>query len=73
MPDIPENTDDIMRQYQGLIHFAFATGSPERLHALTGKSRADGYQITGELRWTGDGYCESAIPDPDGNRVEIAA
>jgi lactoylglutathione lyase len=33
--------------------------------------RQDGYQVVGEPRWTGDGYYESGVLDPDGNRIEI--
>jgi len=33
--------------------------------------REAGYTIIGEPRWTGDGFYESAITDPDGNTVEI--
>ena len=32
--------------------------------------RTDGYTIAGEPRTSGDGYFESVILDPDGNRVE---
>lgn len=73
MPEIPQNANDVIQQYQGLIHFAFATGSQEGVDRLTGKLKADGYKIIGKPRWTGDGYYESVILDPDGNRVEIVA
>ena len=71
MPGIPENSNDALKQYQGLIHFAFATGSPENVNKLTDQLKADGYPIIGEPRWTGDGYYESVVLDPDGNRIEI--
>jgi len=32
----------------------------------------DGYRVVDEPRRTGDGYYESVVLDPDGNRVEIA-
>ena len=35
--------------------------------------RADGYPVLGEPRITGDGFYESIIADPDGNRVELVA
>lgn len=38
---------------------------------LTARLRSDGYEIVGEPRVTGDGYYESCILDPDGNRIEI--
>ena len=39
--------------------------------ALTQRLRADGYRILDGPRRTGDGYYESTVLDPDGNRIEI--
>jgi lactoylglutathione lyase len=33
--------------------------------------RKDGYRVVGEPRTTGDGYYESVVLDPEGNRLEI--
>lgn len=55
----------------GLAHLAFSTGSREAVDALTARLAADGFAIAGEPRTTGDGYYESVVLDPDGNRVEI--
>ncbi len=55
----------------GLAHFAFACTDREAVCALTERLRADGYQIVGEPRTTGDGCFESVVADPDGNLVEI--
>ncbi|MEM1258249.1 MAG: VOC family protein, partial [Bacteroidota bacterium] len=33
--------------------------------------RKDGYTVLGEPRTTGDGYYESVVLDPEGNRLEI--
>jgi lactoylglutathione lyase len=71
MPDIPENKNDVHLQYVGLIHFAVAVGSKEGVDALTETLRHDGYRIVGEPRTTGDGYYESVVLDPEGNRIEI--
>lgn len=57
----------------GLAHFAINVGSKERVMELTERIRDDGYKILSEARITGDGYFESVISDPDGNRVEITA
>lgn len=57
----------------GLTHLALSVGSRERVDALTEQLRADGYPVVGEPRTTGDGYYESVILDPDGNRVELVA
>jgi len=71
MPGIPANANDAMKQYTGLIHFAVSTGSKEKVDALTAEIREAGFTVAGEPRWTGDGYYESVILDPDNNRIEI--
>jgi lactoylglutathione lyase len=58
-------------QYTGLIHFAISVGDRHSVDRLTEKLRTDGYEIVGEPRLTGDGYYESVVLDPDGNRIEI--
>lgn len=55
---------------RGLTHFAFALDSKEEVLELTEKLRSAGYTISGEPRTSGDGYFESVVLDPDGNRVE---
>ncbi len=57
----------------GLTHLAISVGSKERVDELTEMLRSDGYTILGEPRTTGDGYYESIVADPEGNRVEIVA
>ena len=57
----------------GLTHVALSVGSEDAVRALTERLRADGHAIVGEPRRTGDGYYESVVLDPDGNRVEIVA
>jgi lactoylglutathione lyase len=59
------------KQHTGLIHFAISVGDKDRVDTLTEKLRADGCEIVGEPRTTGDGYYESVVLDPDGNRIEI--
>ena len=54
-------------------HLAFKAGTREDVDALTERLRADGYEVTGGPRVTGDGYYESCVLDPDGNTVEIVA
>ena len=73
MPSVPDSLDDVMKQFTGLIHFAVSVGSNNEVDQLTERLRADGYQVVGEPRTTGDGYYESVILDPEGNRVEITA
>ena len=70
-PDVPTSTNDIERQFIGYIHLAFSTGSREAVDALTDRIRTDGHRILDGPRITGDGYYESVVLDPDGNRIEI--
>ena len=58
-------------QRMGWTHLAIAVGSDAAVDALTQRLRDDGIAILDGPRRTGDGYYESVIVDPDGNRVEI--
>jgi lactoylglutathione lyase len=60
-------------QRMGLTHLAIATGSAAAVDDLTTRLRADGYPVVDGPRRTGDGYYESVVLDPDGNRIEITA
>ncbi|PRX27187.1 lactoylglutathione lyase [Orenia metallireducens] len=70
-PSIPKNLNNTADQCLGLIHFAISVGSKNKVLALTERLEEDGYEVIGEPRMTGDGYFESVILDPDGNRIEI--
>lgn len=63
--------DTAPQLHLGLCHIAFDCASVEEVLTLTERLRADGHQITGEPRISGDGYFESVVSDPDGNPVEI--
>lgn len=56
-----------------LTHLAIALGTEEQVDALTARLRQDGHEIIDGPRRTGDGYYESVVLDPDGNRIEITA
>ncbi len=71
MPGIPDNANDVLKQFKGLVHFALSVGSEETVDALTEQLRKAGHTIVGEPRRTGDGYYESCVLDPEGNRIEI--
>lgn len=71
MPGIPATRNDPAAQFTGLIHFAVSTGSVEAVDTLTETLAQSAYTVVGPARWTGDGYYESVVLDPDGNRVEI--
>ncbi|WP_159517876.1 VOC family protein [Sunxiuqinia indica] len=73
MPGIPKTKNDTRKEYTGLVHFAVQTGSKQKVDDLTEQLRNDGFSVVGEARTTGDGFYESTILDPDGNRVEIVA
>jgi len=71
MPGIPPSKNDILAQFTGYIHMAVSVGSREQVDALTSRLQQDGYRVLDGPRTTGDGYYESSVLDPDGNRIEI--
>ncbi|KFZ26597.1 MAG: glyoxalase I [Candidatus Izimaplasma bacterium HR2] len=70
MPHIFD-VEEISRKYYGYCHLAISVGSRNKVIELTELIRKEGYRVTGEPRETGDGYFESVILDPEGNRIEI--
>ena len=73
MPNIGKSKNDPAKHYTGIAHFAIKAESKSEVDRLTENVRKDGFHVVGEPRTTGDGYYESVILDPDGNRVEIVA
>lgn len=73
MPGVEDGLDNTTTQHTGIIHMAFSVGSVEKVDALTLEMKNKGVKILSEPRRTGDGYYESCIADPDGNRIEIVA
>ena len=55
----------------GLAHFVLSVGSKAEVRACTERLRTAGVRVVGEPRRTGDGYYESVVLDPDGNRIEL--
>ena len=55
----------------GIAHIALSAGSEENVRLLTETLRKDGFIVASEPRRTGDGYYESQVLDPEGNRIEI--
>ena len=73
--EIMANTNLFFREVKdtvnGWSHIAFSVGSKENVLKLTEQIISDGYALLSPPRETGDGYFESCVADPDGNRVEI--
>ena len=57
----------------GLTHLAISVGSEKGVNELTERLRSDGIAVVDGPRRTVDGYYESVVLDPDGNRIEICA
>ena len=55
----------------GFAHIAFSVGSKLMVDTLTERLREAGHTVMDGPRLTGDGYYESTILDPEGNRIEI--
>jgi lactoylglutathione lyase len=70
-PSLASGQSDNEGPAQGYAHISFSVGSQELVDALTNQLRQDGYAVLDGPRRTGDGYYESQVTDPDGNRVEI--
>jgi lactoylglutathione lyase len=71
MSSILEKTNDPHIQFNGLIHLAISVGSEDKVDELTKVLKKAGHEIIGDPRRTGDGYYESVVLDPEGNRIEI--
>jgi lactoylglutathione lyase len=70
-PLIPDLKDNNGNQYQGYVHIAVAVGNEQEVDRLTLQLKNDGYRVLDGPRRTGDGYYESVILDPEGNRIEL--
>ncbi len=55
----------------GYAHLAISVGSEQKVDSLSAQLKADGHSILDGPRYTGDGYYEVNILDPDGNLLEI--
>ena len=70
-PDIQTKQVPDGKEVYGYAHLAISVGSEEKVNKLTKRLQKDGYPVLDGPRRTGDGYYESVVTDPDGNRIEI--
>ena len=66
-------TDAAPGERLGFAHVAITVGSEAIVDALAARIAADGLNVPGAPRRTGDGYYECVVLDPEGNRIEITA
>lgn len=71
VPGISSHSKAVTNHFAGLTHFAISVGSKAQVDLMTEQFRSDGFTVESEPRTTGDGYYESVILDPDGNRIEL--
>jgi lactoylglutathione lyase len=57
----------------GWAHVAFTVGDEGAVDALTAAMARAGVPVVSGPRRTGDGYYESCVLDPEGNRLELVA
>lgn len=62
---------DKQLEYTGWAHIAIGVGSREKVIEVTEVLERDGFHVVGRPRVTGDGFFESVVLDPEGNRIEI--
>ena len=67
IPDSPSS-----REFIGYAHLGVELGSRAAVDALTQRLLGDGFPLLDGPRRMGDGYYESMVADPEGNRIVIA-
>jgi lactoylglutathione lyase len=65
------NSEDSGSPFVGYAHVAISVGEKESVDEITFRLKSDGYTLLNGPRYTGDGYYESVVLDPDGNQLEI--
>ena len=66
-----EHVGHKVSQHMGFTHLSFSVGSKEEVDSLTLQMFSEGIPVVSQPRTTGDGYYESVVLDPEGNRIEI--
>jgi lactoylglutathione lyase len=57
----------------GFVRLGLEVESRSAVDTLTARLRADGLPVLDGPRTTGDGYYESIVADPEGNRIVLTA
>ncbi|MFT3934988.1 MAG: VOC family protein [Chitinophagaceae bacterium] len=70
-PALHENSQPYAAPAYGIVHLAMSVGSKVLVDELVSQLAADGYQVVGQPRTTGDGYYEGVVLDPENNIIEI--
>ena len=70
-PEIVKRNEVHGKNHVGYAHFAISVGSKEQVDQITSRLAEHGYTVVSNPRYTGDGYYESVILDPDNNQIEI--
>ena len=72
-PDIQRIPDSqASPEFIGYAHLGVEPGARAAVDALTERLRREGFSLLDGPRLTGDGYYESMVADPEGNRIVIA-
>ncbi len=59
-------------EFVGWAHIAINVGNVAAVDEMAEKARQQG-RLASAARWTGDGFYEAVILDPDNNRIELVA
>ena len=71
MDSVSESNNKPGENYFGIAHLAISVGSRELVDQLAENFKKSEYTVLDGPRTTGDGYYETVILDPEGNRLEI--
>jgi lactoylglutathione lyase len=73
-PDVLENpASNLGSDHFGYARMGLEVESESTVDALTTRLREDGFPVVDGPRTTGDGYYESIVADPEGNRIVVTA
>ena len=71
VPDLADPPQGDGAPFVGYAHIAISVGSKQAVDDITATLHQAGVPVLDGPRTTGDGYYETLVLDPDGNRVEI--